>query len=125
MIDQIKNTLNENKVSYSEKAGWLIVKPESPNGFEVGYAEDEHFAYVYCSGWHEEFEDAEEAKNCFLNALTDRVRIIVSVRGSYEYKWEYQALENETWKGFGATCLLLVPFWRKANECVKQNNLLN
>jgi len=124
MIDEIRVILQENGVAYSEDNGWLWIKPECKDGFETGCSEDDRYAYVSCSGWHEEFEDKDEAKNCFLNALTPRVRILVTARGGYEYKWEYQALNNEIWHGYGVTGLLVFPFWRKVEQTAKSNNVL-
>ena len=125
MIDEIRNILQENGVTYSEDNGWIWVKPQSEDGFEVGCAEDDRFAYVSCSGWHEEFEDKEDARNCFLNALTPRVRILITTRGSYEHKWEYQALEDDLWQGYGVTGLLVFPFWRRAKQIAKSNRVFN
>lgn len=124
MINEIRNILYENGVTYFEENDWLWVKPESVDGFDVGCAEDERFAYVSCSGWHEEFEDREDAKNCFLNALTSRVRILVTIRGNYEHKWEYQAFEDESWQSYGVTGLLVFPFWRKAEKIIRSNSVL-
>ncbi len=124
MIDEIRNILQENRVIHSEENGWIWVQPQSEDGFEVGFAEDERFAYVSCSGWHEEFEDKDDARNCFLNALTPRIRILISTRGSYEHKWEYQAFENDSWQSYGVTGLLFFPFWRKAKKTTKSNAVL-
>ncbi len=124
MMDEIRKILQKNKVAYSEKNGWLSVEPDSEKGFEVNYAEDERFSYVSCSGWHEKFKDREDAKNCYLNALTKRVQIIVTAKGGFEYKWEYQARENDIWQGYGTTGLLLFPFWHKSKTIIRSNEWL-
>ena len=120
-MENIRRLLKENNVKFKESNGWIIVHPKDKEGFEVSYSEDEMFAYVGCSGWHEEFDDKEEAKNCFMNALTPHVRLQVSLKGQFEYKWKYEARFEETWEDFGITALLFIPFWRKTKIVIKVN----
>ena len=46
-------------------------------------------------------------------------------KGNFEYKWEYQAYEDDKWQSYGITGLLIFPFWRKSKKLIKSNEWLS
>lgn len=75
-------------------------------------------------GWHEEFDDTEEALNVFALGLSNECRLRECRRGSFAYKWTVEYLENGEWIEQSTTGLLLFPFWMKKSVRYLQNDLL-
>ncbi|MFP5492872.1 MAG: hypothetical protein ACLGG0_15320, partial [Bacteriovoracia bacterium] len=75
-------------------------------------------------GWHESFEEADEALSCFLFGLSEDCRLKITSRGNSRHKWEVQFLKSENWETDSETGLLLFPFWKKARVSYLQNKLI-
>ncbi len=104
--------LEENSISVAPRSadGFTVWLKESDGGYIVGY-----------SGWHEEFESAEEAMNCFSYGLSDQCRLKVSIRGRMECAWTLEALDEGGWSSVSTTALALVPFWRRKSIEYQRN----
>ena len=89
----------------------ICVKPA--NGFDVWLRENANTLTVGFSNWHEEFDELEEALDCFAFGLSNKCRLKVFKRGDYEYKWVVQALHENEWYDESTNALLFFPFWRK------------
>ena len=125
IITEIKERISKYdgvEVEFGEK--YASVKPTHPNSFNVRIdVTDQHFIISY-NGWHEEFENYEEALENFAFGLSDQCRIKVTMRGDFEYKWEVQSAEKDLWMFESETGLLMFPFWRKKKIKFLQNNLI-
>ena len=110
------------ELDYEQDEGIISVNPV--NGFTVWLAENENGYTVGYSGWHDEFTELEEALNCFAFGLSNKCRLKVFKRGSYEYKWVVQALNENEWYDDSETGLLFFPFWRKKEVSILQNAII-
>lgn len=93
--------------------GFLVSLSGRPGDYEVSF-----------NGWHEPFDDAEEAVRCFLLGCSSRVRLEVSKRGDFEYRWVLQYKDGEQWVVDSITALFIFPFWRRKHTVYLQNNWL-
>ena len=100
----------------------IVVVP-SENGFEVGIELDSNSASVHFDGWHEEFEEDEEAIDCFAFGLSDACRLRILQRGKTDFKWIVESKENNEWKKDSETGLFFFPFWLPMKERILQNHL--
>ena len=113
-------------IKYEESNNAISILPNDESGFEVQLEKTPSGYTVAFEGWHEIFEDAEEALNCLSFGLSDACRLKVTYRGASPQKWEVQAKEenNGTWFTDSETGLVLFPFWRKPTVTYKQNTLI-
>lgn len=100
------------------------VPPQRSEGFEVGLEVRDGRFVVSFDGWHEEFESEEEALNCFGFGLSLDCRLRVVRRGGSAYKWTVQSKTETGWADDSEVGLLLVPFWRRREEVILQNDLV-
>ena len=101
----------------------LSVRCENPDSFEVTVTKAGSEFQVGYDGWHEHFEDIEEAKNCFAFGFSPECRLKVTLRGKKEYKWTVQFLEDGNWKDDSTTSLLFTRFWLPKSFVYRQNKL--
>ena len=102
----------------------ITVRPPTHQGFPVGlYVREDHFE-VYCEGWHEYFEDEEEAIRCFGFALSTACRLAVTLRGASATSWTLEYRDGDGWQPTSLTALIFVPFWRKKRVVYRYNSLL-
>ncbi|MDP6969131.1 MAG: hypothetical protein QGG88_08470 [Gammaproteobacteria bacterium] len=106
----------------TEESYGLSVTPEG--GFTVWIASNDKYYSVGFEGWHEDFDSAEEALECFAWGLSNKCRLKIYNKGTNSYKWVTQSLENDEWENVSTTCLLFFAFWKKSNIIYKQNNLI-
>jgi hypothetical protein len=66
----------------------ISVLPSADNGFTVTLRVSGEGYTVFFDGWHEDFNDQEEALNCFAFGLADECRLKESRRGGFAYKWD-------------------------------------
>ena len=111
-----------NAVLEEERHG-LSVTPE--DGFTVWVASNEEYYSVGFEGWHEDFDSAEEALECFGWGLSNKCRLKIYNKGSKPYKWVTQSLKNGEWENVSTTGLLFFAFWKKSNVIYKQNSLIH
>jgi hypothetical protein len=79
---------------------------------------------VYYEGWHDEFDDDEEAIKCFMLGLTPVVRLKVTRRGGTAHKWTVYVDAGRKHEGFSTVALMFFPFWRKGEIVTLQNRWL-
>lgn len=127
LIEEIKKRLGKYPdARFESDASSITVAPNSPNGFSVAVAVNPGNSYtVSFEGWHEEFEDQEEALNVFALGLSDECRLQEHRRGAFAYKWTMEYLEDGKWIEQSTTGLLLFPFWMKESVRYLQNHLLH
>jgi hypothetical protein len=115
---QLTYRIDDNKIS---------VEPTSRTGFTVSLIEHSPGFTVGFDGWHEEFDNEEEALNCFGFGLSDTCRLKVVKRGGVPCSWSVERKHGEEWHDLGATGLIFVPFWKKktieylCNPIIKNN----
>src|SRR5688572_10118904 len=95
LIDDIKARLSKYPNARYESSGSSIsVFPSSENGFTVELTVN-HVSYtVSFEGWHEDFDDEEEALNCFVFGLSDECRLKECRRGGFAYKWTVESRQD-------------------------------
>ena len=122
-ISQIVEKLKKYpELDFEQDANSISVTPV--NGFNVWLTENGNLLTVGFSGWHEEFTEIEEALNCFTFGLSDKCRLKVYKRGSFEYKWIVQASHENEWYDDSETGILFFPFWRKKQVLLLQNAVI-
>jgi hypothetical protein len=99
----------------------ISVAPAHDDGFSVYLTERERGFTVGFDGWHEEFEDEEEALSAFAFGLSDECRLKVVQRGGADCSWTVEAREGDDWSGDSTTGLLLTPFWRTKRVVYRRN----
>ena len=126
LIDDIKARLSKYPNARYESSGSTIrVIPSSENGFTVELSVNHDSYTVSFEGWHEDFDDEEEALNCFAFGLSDECRLKECRRGRFAYKWTVESRQDGKWLEDGTTGLFLFPFWKKPEVRYLQNNLLS
>jgi hypothetical protein len=126
LIDEIKERLAKYpSARYFSSVNSITVLPLSDQGFTVELTANGGDAYtVFFNGWHEDFDNSEEALNVFALGLSTDCRLREYQRGQFAYKWTLEWKDEGHWIEQSTTGLLLFPFWRKANVRVLQNNLI-
>lgn len=127
VIEEIKSRLSKYPdVRMESDASSVTVLPVSAEGFPVALTESIGNGYtVSFEGWHEEFEDAEEAMNVFALGLSDECRLREYRRGGFPYKWTVEFWEDGQWMEQSTTGLFFFPFWLKSEVRYLQNTLLS
>ena len=127
LIEDIKARLKKYpEVRYESDASSITVDPSSPDGFAATLVVNATDSYsISFEGWHEDFEDPEEALGIFALGLSDECRLKEYRRGNFAYKWTLEFLEDGRWEEQSTTGLLLFPFWMKKSVRYLQNNLLS
>ncbi len=123
-IGEIKKKLESYpELKWELEGSTISVSPDG--GFTVWLTESEKDCTVGFSGWHEVFEDKDEALECFVFGLSEKCRLKVSSRGETEYKWVMEAFEDGNWVSYSTTCLLFIPFWREKQVNYLQNHVIH
>jgi hypothetical protein len=107
----------------AETASSITVQPQQSNGFPVRLDEYSRGFTVSFAGWHEEFDSASEALNCFAFGLSESCRLRVLSRGSFDYRWTVQHFRDGAWHDDSETGLLVFPFWLHRRERYLQNHV--
>jgi hypothetical protein len=125
VIARIEEKLREYPdVLYRKSDNRLEVPAQSPTGFCVWILDRPDKYTVGFEGWHEEFEDADEALDCFTFGLSNACLLRIFRRGETDYKWLVLQRENGEWVSDSETGLLLFPFWRRCVQRDLQNDIL-
>jgi len=122
IIDTVREQLvNYPGVRYEIVGRTIQVSAVSVDGFVVSLSQASSGCTLNFEGWHEEFESATEAMNCFLFGLSEKCRLKVVKRG-VDHKWVVQEQKDGQWRDFSAVGLLLFPFWCRPRERYLQNH---
>ncbi len=125
-IKHIKNLLDDYPdIKYRATDLNISVPASGDTGFEVNLVVHAEGIRVYYDGWHEEFDEMEEAFRCFIYGLSRFCRLKVTSRGNYRYKWIMEKYENEQWVQDSTTGLFIFPFWRRKKYITLQNQYIN
>ena len=106
---------------------WLTIDPPPSGGFavELRHEGDEWTVYLGSGGWHQHFDDAEDALDLIAWCYSGQARVREIWRDRSPQKAFLEAREDDGWRAISETGLILVPFWRKRREVVMENpNLL-
>lgn len=126
VIKEIEARLQEYPHAKFESSGGSIsVLPISSDGFTVRMTVNQDSFTVFFNGWHEDFQDKEEALDCFAFGLSSECRLKEYRRGNAAYKWTVESRENGEWVGDSTTGLLFFPFWLKREIRYLQNTLIS
>jgi hypothetical protein len=124
VIEEIQAKLQKYPHAKFESNGNSIsVFPISDDGFTVSLSINQDSYTVSFNGWHEDFQDKEEALNCFAFGLSSDCRLKEYRRGNFAYSWTVESKENGVWVEDGATGLFLFPFWMRKEVRYLQNHL--
>jgi len=124
-IEKIRKKLESYPtVKFSVNGNTISVEPVAADGFTVCLVERKPGFTVGYDGWHEEFEDEEEALSAFAFGLSDECRLKVVQRGEMDCSWTVEAREGDGWSEDSTTGLLLTPFWKKKRVVYRQNRVL-
>ncbi|QUS56186.1 hypothetical protein [Pseudovibrio brasiliensis] len=99
----------------------LRIHCRTPNGFEITVQKTRTEFLVSFAGWHEAFDDFQQALDCVAFGLSERCRLKVTLRGSTECAWTVQSREMSKWRDDSTTGLIFVPFWRSKRTEFRQN----
>ena len=121
-LDQLRYLLERAEgVDVSWDADSVTAHGRNDDAFAVTLWGREPFTVGF-DGWHEEFDDLEEAIRCFLFGLSpDQCRLKVTMRGGSDCKWTVQSLQDGGWVDGPSAGLLLVPFWKPARIVYRRN----
>jgi hypothetical protein len=124
-IEEIKTKLRKYPhLKYESDASSIRVLPMSDDGFTVEL-EGTHGRYtVSFNGWHENFNDAAEALDCFAFGLSDQCRLKEYRAGNFAYRWAVESKQDGQWVVDSETALFIFPFWRRSEVVYLQNRLI-
>jgi len=125
-IEKIESKLQKYpSARYATADGTITVEPATSAGFSVWLTEKNPGYTVGYDGWHDEFEEEEDALTAFAFGLSDNCRLKVVKRGEMECAWIVEGRnDDKQWRGDSTTGLLLTPFWRKKSIEYRQNSLI-
>lgn len=112
-------------MKYESSASSITVLPTSIAGFNVGLDVGPGRYTVSFNGWHEDFDDASEALDCFAFGLSAECRLKEYRRGNSAYRWAVESKQNGQWVADSETGLLLFPFWKRSEVVYLQNSLIS
>jgi hypothetical protein len=125
-IEEIKTRLRKYPdVKYRTGSSSITVLPASDTGFSVGLDVAHDRYTVYFNGWHEDFQNAEEALNCFAFGLSDECRLKEYRRGNVSYRWAVESKQNGQWVADSETGLFIFPFWKRGEIVYLRNSLIS
>jgi hypothetical protein len=102
----------------------VTVMPCNEAGFKVGLVEYDGRCTVSFDGWHEVFEDQDDALNCFAFGLSSGCRLRVEARGTFRCKWALEYEAHGEWHEDSTVGLVFYPFWRRPETIYLQNHLI-
>ena len=124
-IELVKEKLQKYpQTKYKVEGSIITILPVDVSGFTVSLEDQDGEYTVFFEGWHEHFNNEEEALNCVAFGLSDSCRLREIRRGGKPHKWIVEFLENGAWKTDSETGLLVFGFWKKQSEKVYRNNII-
>ena len=121
-MEELSSWLQEHSIEYVRTDFGIMCSRIKPDGFDVGIEISEIVKTVYFDGWHQHFDEINEAISCFQAGLTDEVRLIEYQRGETPYKWRLEVLIDGQWEHHSTTGLLFFPIWKRHTERTLQND---
>jgi len=113
---EIKHELTENSI---------IIRPKDKSGFPVKMIiRDRNKFIVAFDFWHEEFDNEEEALNCFAFGLSTECRLKLTKRGVSIIEWTLEYQESGVWKEDSTSGKFNFAFWKSKSIEYLQNNLI-
>lgn len=123
-IAKIRNKLEQDpRVRLETTDTAVTVSMRDGSGFPVRFEGVDGEYRVFFDGWHEHFEDEDEALACLAFGLSSRCRLVTTYRGDRPVKWTVESREGDSWRVESTTGLLLVPFWRRRRIESRSNSL--
>lgn len=125
-IMELKERLKKHPdILVTEFEGGIVILPKDENGFEIALTnEGIQYTVTFDGGWHEHFEEPEEALECVGFGLSDRCRLKVEMRGNSPQKWIVEYFQDGVWHEDSTTGLFFFPFWRRKTVIYRKNNLI-
>lgn len=124
IIAEIKERLRKYPdLPFNEDLNSISVTPE--NGFTVWIEDYGDSITVGFEGWHEEFDNPEEALACFAWGLGNECRLKVVSRGGKPHQWVVQSLQEARWVNESTVGLLFFRFWRRKTISYVQNSVIS
>jgi hypothetical protein len=125
-IREIKDRLADHpELRFTATDDSITVQAPTPDGFAVSFIRLSNAFLVHFDGWHEHFESAGPALECFAFGFSGKARVAVTYRGRIPVKWVLEYLEDDRWHIDSEVGHFLVPFWLRPKIVYRQNpNLL-
>ncbi len=124
-IEKIKEKLQKYpQIKFEEDENSIWVLPASEEGFTVTLDIGYDNIKVFFNGWHEDFENEEEALNCFAFGLSTDCRLKEFHRNNESYKWTLEYKENGEWIAESTISLFNFSFWQRQTILYLQNDLI-
>lgn len=124
VIEEIKAKLQKYpQAQYESDDDSISVFPISDDGFTVSLVVSQDSYTLSFNGWHEDFQNKEEALNCFAFGLSSDCRLKEYRRGRFAYRWTVESKEDGCWVEDSTTGLFLFPFWMRKEIAYLQNDL--
>ena len=120
----IRDKLKQRNVAFVDEEEAISVPSQTHDGFPVYFCLSNPQYVVSLGGWHGHFNDADAALKMFFLGLTSHLRLCVTSRGSCEYKWKVEILDNNQWQEIGTDVVPFFPFWKPKAVSYQQNNIL-
>ena len=76
---------------------------------------------MHFDGWHEHFESAQPALDCFAFAFSGKARLAITYRGRTPVKWVLEHLDEDGWHADSEVWHFFVPFWFRPTIVYRQN----
>lgn len=113
------------EADYTLNAKSISVNPKNKNGFPVILTDNGNMNFtVAFDFWHEEFDNENDALNCFAFGLSKDCRLKLTKKGNRPIKWTVESNENGIWKVGSTTGLMNFAFWKKSEIEFLQNDLI-
>ena len=112
---------------WSRGDNFLKIDAPTPSGFAVDFRHegDEWNVYLGSGGWHQHFDDPEEALDLIAWCYSGEARVREVYRGNILQKSVLEGYVDGAWTSISLTGYL-APFWRKRTEVLLENpNLLS
>jgi hypothetical protein len=126
-IQELKEKLAKHpELRFSATQTSVTVAAPSGAGFSVAFHASPHDYVVHFDGWHEHFDSADHALECFAFAYSGECRLAITYRGRIPVKWVLEYLEEGRWQVDSEVGHFFIPFWIRPRVVYKQNrNLLS
>jgi hypothetical protein len=125
-IDEIVSRLKKYpEAEYDLNPESITVNPKNESGFPVTLTVNGNGGFtVAFDFWHEEFNNENDALNCFAFGLSKDCRLKLTKKGNRPIKWTVESNENGIWKEDSTTGLIDLSFWKKSEFEFLQNDLI-
>jgi len=121
-IQELKDRLAKHpELQFTATPTSITVLAPSPDGFSVSFYASPKEYVVHLDGWHEHFELADEALECFAFAFSGSSRLAITYRGRTPVKWVLEYLDESGWQAESEVGMILIPFWLRRRVVYRQN----